>query len=119
MSMPDEIDNAKIAIALRSARTAVGWNQQEFADLMGVAKSSIARIETMEMSTKGDFLLRAIGLFREVGVNLELFYAGRVEIKIEEPAIRKAMDMLKDEARRRTDRRTKTSPEHSLPVAKE
>lgn len=115
MSTTEEFDNAKIAIALRAARTGIGWNQQEFADLMGVAKSTIARIETMEMAAKGDFLVKAIGLFRSLGLELELFSPGKVEIKIEEPAIQKALAMLKDESRRRADRRMKSGIASLLP----
>ena len=117
MSTTEELDNAKIAIALRSARTGIGWNQQEFADLIGVAKSTIARIETMEMAAKGDFLVKAIGLFRTMGLQLELFTPGKIEITIEESAIRKALDMLKDEGRRRTDRRMKSGIGSLLPDA--
>ena len=113
--MTEEFDNAKIAIALRAARAGIGWNQQEFADLMGVAKSTIARIETMEMAAKGDFLVRAIGLFRSKGLHLEIFSPDKIEMTIEGPAIQLALEMLKDETRRRTDRRMKQGIASLLP----
>ena len=47
MSIDNILDNGRIAVAIRTARTALGWSQQEFADRMGVAKSTIARIETL------------------------------------------------------------------------
>jgi len=50
--MDNSLDNLKIAVALRAARTALGWNQQEMADLTNVSKSTIARIETLEMAVK-------------------------------------------------------------------
>lgn len=39
-------------VALRAARAAAGWSQEEFAQLMGVAKTTVARIETLEMSAR-------------------------------------------------------------------
>ena len=42
--MENAFDNGKIAIAIRTARAAAGWNQQEFADLMKVAKSTIQEL---------------------------------------------------------------------------
>ena len=50
-----QFENGKIIVAIRAARAAIGWNQQEFADRMGVAKSTVARIETLEIAAKGDF----------------------------------------------------------------
>ena len=61
--MNNQFENGKIVVAIRAARSAIGWNQQEFADRMGVAKSTVARIETLEIAAKGDFVLRALRIF--------------------------------------------------------
>lgn len=104
--MENAFDNGKIAVALRTARAAAGWNQQEFADQMGVAKSSVARIETLEMAAKGDFIIKAMRLFREAGVEVDLYAATDLPIKISDSAIAAAVNALKDETKRRSDRRT-------------
>ena len=69
-----------------------GWNQQEFADRMGVAKSTIARIETLEMAPKSDFVLRAIGLFREAGLEVDIHSGNGIPITISSEAILSALD---------------------------
>jgi transcriptional regulator with XRE-family HTH domain len=106
MSTENTLDNGKIAVALRTARAAAGWNQLEFAQRMGVAKSTIARIETLEMSAKGDFLLKAFRLFREAGIEVDLYAKGELPIKVSDLAIASAVDALNDDSKRRSDRRT-------------
>lgn len=103
--MENTLDNGKIAVALRTARAAAGWNQQEFADRMGVAKSTIARIETLEMAAKGDFLLKAMRLFREAGIEVDLYAPTNLPIHISDIAIAMAVASLADETKRRSDRR--------------
>jgi transcriptional regulator with XRE-family HTH domain len=103
--MENVFDNGRIAVALRSARTALGWSQQEFADHMGVAKSTVARIETMEMAAKGDFLMKALRLFREAGVEVDLYAQGALSLRISEAAVGLAIEALQDSTKRRSDRK--------------
>jgi transcriptional regulator with XRE-family HTH domain len=103
--MDNSFENAKIAIAIRSARTAIGWNQQEFADLMEVAKSTITRVETLEMGAKADFLNRAMRLFRDAGVIVDLYQLDTIPMSIESKAILIAKGRLEDGSLRRSDRK--------------
>ncbi len=105
MSTEINLENGKIAVAIRAARTAVGWNQQEFSEKMGVAKSTVARIETLEISAKGEFILRAMRLFREAGVNVDLYQASGVTITVADSAISTAVADLQNQEKRRRDRR--------------
>ena len=102
--MSDSLENIKIAVAIRTARTALGWSQQEFADRMGVAKSTVARIETMEMSTKAEFLTKALRLFQQTGLTIDLLQLNALNISIIEPGLIEAQDRLKNDAMRRSDR---------------
>ncbi len=79
---------------MRAARAAIGWSQQTFADRMGVAKSTIARIETLEIAPKGDFVLRAISLFREAGLEIDIHSDSGVPITIGSGAILSALRQL-------------------------
>jgi len=106
MSIDNSFENGKIAVAIRSARTAVGWNQQEFAEKMGVAKSTIARIETLEMAAKGDFVNKAMRLFREAGVEVDLYDSTSLPINVKVKAIEDAIASFKDADKRRSDRGT-------------
>lgn len=105
MSSQDSVENAKIAVALRTARAAIGWNQQEFSDMMGVAKSTVARIETLEMVAKADFLARAIQLFRQAGVEVDFTGVAALRLDVGQEVIRGALEALEDESRRRSDRK--------------
>jgi transcriptional regulator with XRE-family HTH domain len=87
-------DNCKIAVALRAGRAAVGWSQQEFAEKMGVAKSTVARIETLEMTPKSDFVMRAISLFREAGLEVDVHSSNGIPIKIGPAVIQSALEEL-------------------------
>ena len=101
--MESSFENAKIAIALRTGRTALGWNQQEFATLLGVAKSTVARVETLEVGARADFMNKAIRLFKDHGVLIDLSQDG-IPIIISETAIVFAKNRLLDDSLRRSDK---------------
>jgi transcriptional regulator with XRE-family HTH domain len=103
-SPENSFENVKIAVALRTARAAIGWNQDEFAALMGVAKSTIARIETLEMGAKADFLNKAMRLFREAGVTLDLYDENILPVTIGRKALLEAVAKLQNDDSRRSDR---------------
>ena len=103
--MENAFDNGKIAVSIRTARAAAGWNQQDFADLMKVAKSTVARIETLEIAAKGDFVMRAMRLFREKGIDVDLMAPSDLPIRISDFAIADSIDAIKDETNRRSDRK--------------
>ena len=97
--------NVKIAVALRTARSAIGWNQQEFADVMAVAKSTIARIETLEVSPKADLLLQAMEEFGRAGVDVDFFKGDNLTVVVNTHALENAELRLMNEALRRSDRK--------------
>jgi transcriptional regulator with XRE-family HTH domain len=104
--MDNVFDNAKIAIGIRAARAAAGWNQQEFATRMGVAKSTVARIETLEMAARGDFVIKAIRLFKDAGIDMDLSDEKELPFRISELGINSAINALSDESNRRSDRKS-------------
>ena len=97
--------NVKIAVAMRTARAAIGWNQQEFADLMGVAKSTIARIEMLEVSPRADVLLEAMELFDRAGLEVDFFKSENLTMVVTAQALDSAETRLMDDALRRSDRK--------------
>jgi len=99
-------ESAKIAVALRTARAAAGWNQEEFAKKLGVAKTTVARIETLEMSARAELLNKAMRLFRIAGVDVDLYNLDAVLIRINSAAITQAVVDLQDVNKRRSDRRS-------------
>ena len=54
--MQENLDKIKLVVALRSARAAVGWSQEELAHELGIAKTTIARMETFEGGLRAEQL---------------------------------------------------------------
>lgn len=97
MSIEGDIQNARVAVLIRGARSAIGMNQQQFADLMGVSRTTVARIETLQMAAKADFLIKALGLFKSAGVEIDLFQSSGVSFHVTEEAIIRAQGHRKDD----------------------
>lgn len=106
MSNADLLESGKIVVALRAARAAAGWNQEEFALLMGVAKTTVARIETLEMSARAEYLSKALRLFNKAGIVIDMSQVDSVPIKVSMMAVSNAVEDLQDVNKRRKDRRT-------------
>ena len=64
--------SVKLAIALRTARSVVGWSQDELSKLSGIPKITIARFETLEGNLKAEQLMKLLDLYGSMGAKLEL-----------------------------------------------
>lgn len=102
------LDSIKLAVALRAARTAVGWSQEELTNLLGMSKTTIARMETMEGGLRADQLSAILKLYKSVGVELEFMLTDEVVVKINTQGLVEAQRRLLDQNLRRADRK-KTS----------
>ena len=101
----------RFAVAMRMGRAALGLNQQEFADLLDVSKSTIARTETLEMAMWADTLMAMLRVLRERGVEIDLLGDDeRISINVNASALQQALARLEDEEQRRSDRRKSRSP---------
>lgn len=104
-------ENLKIAIVLRTGRVAIGMNQQEFADALGVAKSTVARAETLEMPIKAETYFKALRIFKQNGLEVDPIYSEGIDIKITPEALAIAQKKLDDESQRRSDRKPRVQTE--------
>tara|TARA_R110002051_G_scaffold260636_2_gene320435 strand:+ start:314 stop:613 length:300 start_codon:yes stop_codon:yes gene_type:complete len=78
----------RFALAMRIGRAALGMSQQEFANALGVAKSTVARNETLDMSMRADTLAAMSRLFKEYGIEIDLLGAAdSLDIKVNLSAI--------------------------------
>ena len=73
-------ENLKLAMMLRTARNALGWNQETFAAKMGLSKAVISKCESLDTAPKGELVMRASMLFREHGIEMDLFGSGQFAI---------------------------------------
>ena len=99
--------NGKVAVAIRTARAAAGINQEDFAQMMGVAKSTIARIETLEMKATAEFLLDCVYFFKSIGIELDMHDYDNLIIRVSNQTINTATSSLEDVNERRSDRKVK------------
>lgn len=83
----------QIAVVLRAVRTALGWTQQDLANVAKVSKPTIARIESMEMSPRGDTINALVNAFRAEGVEVDIL-ADEVAIRFKTPALLSAQNTL-------------------------
>ena len=111
-------ENLKIVVATRSARTALGWSQQDLADKLGVARLTVARVETLAVMPKADLVARMLRLFRDSGVTMDTIFSEGMTIHINEQALDEAKARLMDESLRRADKKTKGPGHTSRPMGK-
>ncbi len=97
------LDQTKLAVALRTARAAVGWSQEEFAGQLGMAKTTIARMETVEGGLRADQLAAIVRLYKSVGVEIEFMYENEVVVRIDAKGLAEAQRRLLDQNLRRAD----------------
>lgn len=64
--------NVQVAIVIRSVRTALGWNQRDLAAVSMLSKPTIARIESLVISPRGDTINALLNAFRRAGVEIEI-----------------------------------------------
>lgn len=98
-------DSIKVAVAVRVARVALGMSQQELAERIGIAKITLARVETLESKLKAEYYMRALRLFNQMGVEIDSLLSDNIKININEQALTQAFNKLQDESTRRKDRK--------------
>lgn len=88
-------EKVRFAMAMRIARVAMGMSQQEFADALGVAKSTVARNETLEMAMRADTLTAMLRVMREHGIEMDVLGSPtELSVKITQEALSEAASRL-------------------------
>jgi transcriptional regulator with XRE-family HTH domain len=100
-----ELDEIRLVVAMRTARAAVGWSQEELALQLGIAKTTIARAELMEGGLRVEQLTQIVRLYKKLGVDLDFMLGDGVTIKVDAVGLKQAQARLLDEAHRRADRK--------------
>lgn len=73
-------ENLKLAVILRTGRIALGWNQEQFAERLGISKAVVSKCESLDSAPKGELVMKAISLFQEHGI--EINFLGKDDLKI-------------------------------------
>lgn len=103
--MQEDLGKIKLVVALRMARAAVGWSQEELATQLGIPKTTIARMETQDGGLSAEQLARVLKLYRTQGVELDFMYEDEVKCTVSPQALAVAQGRLDDDTLRRNDRK--------------
>ncbi len=98
-------EQAKPVVALRMARACLGWSQEELANKVGIAKTTLARFETLEGGLTAEQLTRLLRLYHQMGVSIEFITSDDVILRASPAALQHASERLQDVNLRRADRR--------------
>lgn len=89
-------EKIRFALAMRLTRSAIGMNQQEFADELNIAKSTVARNETLEMSMRADTLTALLRLMAKYGIEMDLLGSpDTLTLKLSETTFNQAQEKLR------------------------
>ena len=94
---------AKIALAMRTARVAAGWSQAELATNIGVSLPTIARMESLGVSMSAASIIKAMSLFRQSCIEVDMYQPDAITITINKQAIDKAAAGFADAINRRDE----------------
>ena len=100
----------RAAVALRAARTGLGWSQEVAAEKAGVSKTTIARIETIAGQVSLGNIFRLIEMYALHGVDIGDLKLRTVQLTFEEPAILEASLSLSSPDRKRSDTGKRRGP---------
>ena len=103
--MQEVYERVKIAIALRTARAAIGWSQDELAERLNFAKTTIARAETIDGGLRIEQLAIVAQFYKSCGVDIDFLMGSEVTVKVSSEGVTKVMERFLDMTSRRTDRR--------------
>ena len=92
---------AKIALAMRTARVAAGWSQAELATNIGVSLVTITRMESLGVSMSATSVIKAMALFRQSCIEVDMYQPDAITITINKKAIDKAAVGFADAINRR------------------
>ena len=97
--------SVKLAVAMRTARSVVGWSQDELSRLSGIPKITIARFETLDGNLKAEQLMKLLDLYGSMGAKLELSGGDGFTLTVEGKMINLAGERLGNNSNRRADRK--------------
>lgn len=89
-------------MAFRAARTALGWSQEDAAHHSGLAKTTIARIETISSQNSLSNVFSLISTYQAFGIEISNLMQDTITISINTQAVQEAAQNIKNSERRRS-----------------
>ena len=82
----------------------MGWSQDEMAQALGMAKTTLARAETAEGNLSTAQLSQILSLYKANGIEVEFMLGNDLSLKVSESGLLKAQSKWLDASSRRSDR---------------
>ena len=109
--MDHSMENLKLAVILRTGRMALGWNQEQFAERLGLSKAVISKCESLDSAPKGELIMKAVSLFQEYGIEMNLLGKDDLKISFGELVFEELSRSLQEA---KTQKRKKAKPKEAL-----
>jgi len=119
MGYDTDVIEVRAAVALRAARTGLGWSQEAAAEKSGLSKTSIARIETLSGQASLNNIFRLIQMYEDHGVSIGDLKLREVQLTFSDSAILEAGISLRDPGRKRIDTGKRRGPRSKSPSTPE
>lgn len=100
---PDNTIELRAAVALRAARTGLGWSQETAAQKSGLAKTTIARIETLVGQITLANIFQLIETYANHGVDIADLKLRKVQVTFADQAFLEAGLRITNPDRKRSD----------------
>lgn len=84
----------KVVATLRMARSAVGLSQDEVVASLGMAKSTLARIETLGSEPSANTLMNLLNFYKSLGVDIDFLSGDGVTVKLTDSGLSALKDKL-------------------------
>ena len=101
----ERYQSVKLAVALRTARSVVGWSQGELASYSKGPKVTIARFETLEGHLRAGQLQTLLDIYASMGVRILLTEEPGFRIEVEKRMLELAGERFADDENARSDRK--------------
>ena len=92
----DQLLAAKVAFAMRLARTALNMSQAEFGEMMGVSKPTIVRIENLETPVKLAFYSKMVKLLAIRGLRVDAITPEGVSLEANKAAVLRLVRQIEE-----------------------
>ncbi len=84
----------QLAILVKAVRTAMGWSQTEFAQLTGVSRPTLQRLEQKDPTAlRSDSVDKILNTLHAHGIRYELM-PGQLSVHFDQQALNKAIEQL-------------------------
>jgi DNA-binding XRE family transcriptional regulator len=92
----DRQEKTKLVMTIKAVRALVGMPQGDFAEMLGVSKQTLARIETGRSEVSVVLMTRLINKVNELGISVDFMFSDKVTLTVSPEGIAHYDKLLHD-----------------------